>query len=84
MYPLTPLYDVRLTRNHDQIVQALQGFEGRKYNYEARNTYEQQYSHYPTTTVEMIRNDVSLSGAQGVGDPSGRTARRPQIGHRVE
>ena len=66
MYPLTPLYDLRLTRNHDQIVQALQGFEGRKYNYEARNTYEQQYSHYPTTTVETIRNDVSLSALKAL------------------
>ena len=66
MYPLTPLFDVQLTRNHGQIVRALQGFRGRKYNYDPRNTYEQQYSHYPTTVVEKIRNDVSLSGLKAL------------------
>ena len=66
MYPLTPVFDVRLTRNHAQIVRALQGFRGVKYNYEPRNMYEQQYAYYPTTTVEKIRNDVSLSALRGL------------------
>ena len=66
MYPLTPLFDVRLTRNHTQIVRALQEFDGRKYNYDPRNMYEQQYANYPTTAVEMIRNDVSLSALKGL------------------
>ena len=66
MYPLTPLFDVRLTRNHEQIVHALQRFEGRKYRYEPRNTYEQLYNHYPTTVVETIRNDVSLSALKAL------------------
>ena len=66
MYPLTPTFDVTLTRDHAQIVHALQRFEGRKYNYEARNSYEQQYVYYPTTDVEKIRNDVSLSALKGL------------------
>ena len=66
MYPLTPLFDVRLTRDHAQIVRALQAFEGRKYNYDPRNMFEQQYAFYPTTTVEKIRNDVSLSGLKAL------------------
>ena len=66
MYPLTPLFDVRLTRNHAQVVRALQAFEGRKYNYDPRNTYEQEYAYYPTTTVETIRNDVSLSALKAL------------------
>ena len=66
MYPLTPIYDVRLTRNHAQIVRALEGFEGVKYDYEPRNMYEHQYVNYPTTVVEMIRNDVSLSALKGL------------------
>ena len=66
MYPLTPLFDVRLTRNHEQIVHALQSFDGRKYRYDPRNMYEQQYAHYPTTVVERIRNDVSLSALKAL------------------
>ena len=66
MYPLTPIMDVRLTRNHAQIVRALEGFEGVKYDYQPRNMYEHQYANFPTTTVEMIRNDVSLSALKGL------------------
>ncbi len=66
MYPLTPIMDVQLTRNHAQIVRALEGFEGVKYDYEPRNMYEHQYVSFPTTTVEMIRNDVSLSALKGL------------------
>jgi VWFA-related protein len=66
MYPLTPLFDVQLTRNHEQVVRALQAFEGRKYNYDPRNSYEAQYAYYPTTEVEKIRNDVSLSGLKAL------------------
>jgi VWFA-related protein len=66
MYPLTPLFDVQLTRNHGQIINALEAFRGRKYEYDPRNSYEQQYAYYPTTTVEMIRNDVSLSALKGL------------------
>ena len=36
MYPLTPIMDMRLTRNHDQIVRALENFEGVKYDYQPR------------------------------------------------
>ena len=66
MYPLTPTFDVTLTRDHTQIVNALRQFEGRKYNYDPRNTYEQQYVYYPTTDVEKIRNDVSLSALKAL------------------
>ena len=66
MYPLTPTFDVYFTRDHAQIIRALQGFKGVKYDYEPRNMYEQQYAYYPTTTVEKIRNDVSLSALRGL------------------
>ena len=66
MFPLTPLFDVHLTRNHAQIVRALRGFKGRKYDYDPSNMYEQQYADYPTTTVEKIRNDVSLSALRAL------------------
>lgn len=66
MYPLTPIMDVRLTRNHAQVVRALENFEGVKYDYRPRNMYEHQYANYPTTTVELIRNDVSLSALKAL------------------
>ena len=66
MYPLTPLIDVRLTRNHDAIIRAVDNFFGRKYDYEPQNEYEMRYAHYPTETVERLRNDVSLSALKGL------------------
>ena len=66
MYPLTPIMDMRLTRNHDQVVRALAAFEGVKYDYQPRNMYEHVYANFPTTTVEMIRNDVSLSALKAL------------------
>ena len=66
MYPLTPLDSVQMTRNHESIVAAIERFEGRKYEYEPRNLFEQQYAYYPTSVVERIRNEVSLSGLRAL------------------
>ena len=66
MYPLTPIMDMWLTRNHDQVIRALENFEGVKYNYQPRNMYEHVYANFPTTTVEIIRNDVSLSALKAL------------------
>ena len=66
MYPLTPLDDVRLTRNHEAIAEAAENFYGVKYDYQPRNMFEQRYTHYPTEIVERLRNDVSLSALEGL------------------
>jgi VWFA-related protein len=66
MYPLETTGAVRFTRNHDAVAKALQQFRGRKYDYTPRNQYEEQYAHYPTETVEQIRNQVSLSALKGL------------------
>ena len=66
MHPLTPLSDVRLTRNHEGILKSVEDFYGRKYNYQPRNWYEERYASYPTEIVERIRNDVSLSALKGL------------------
>ncbi|MXY24462.1 MAG: VWA domain-containing protein [Acidobacteria bacterium] len=66
MYPLTPLDSVVLTRDHEAIIRAVSQFEGVKYEYEARNTYEARYVFYPTEVVERVRNDVSLSALRGL------------------
>ncbi len=66
MYPLTPLMDLNLTRNHALVIEQVNNWYGRKYDYEAVNEYENQYAFYPTETVELIRNYVSFSALQGL------------------
>ena len=66
MYPLTPIEEVLLTRDHASIVRALERFEGVKYHYEPRNPFEARYTFYPTEIVERIRNEVSLSALRGL------------------
>jgi VWFA-related protein len=66
MYPLTPVQDVTFTRNVDQIVNAINRFEGRKFDYTPRNQFEETYSRYPTETVEKIRNDVIVGALRGL------------------
>jgi VWFA-related protein len=66
MYPLQSVLNLRMTRNHAAIVQGLQRFNGRKYDYTPMNDIEQQYANYPVETVERIRNKVSLSALRGL------------------
>jgi VWFA-related protein len=66
MYPLTPVADVRLTRNHEALVREVARFEGRKFDYRPRNQFEDQYSMYPAEVVERIRNQVSLSALRSI------------------
>src|SRR6266536_464873 len=66
MYPLETTSSVRMTRNHSAVMRGLQQFEGRKYDYRPRNFMEEQYSQYPTETVELIRNQVSLSAIKSL------------------
>ncbi len=66
MYPLTPVSDVRFTRNREALVSAIEKFEGRKFNYDPRNEFEERYAYYPAATVEYLRNQVSLSALKGL------------------
>ncbi len=66
MYPLMPVSEVRLTRNHEAVINAVRQFRGVKYDYEVRNLYEARYNMYPTTIVERVRNEVSLSALRGL------------------
>ena len=66
MYPLEAIGFVRMTRNHSAVSRGLQGFLGRKYEYEPKNQFEEQYAHYPTETVERVRNQVSLSALKAL------------------
>lgn len=66
MYPLMPVSEVRLTRDHEAVINAVRQFEGVKYEYDVRNLYESRYNFYPTEIVERIRNEVSLSALRGL------------------
>lgn len=66
MMPLTPVSDLSFTRDHQSIINAIQRFEGRKFDYRPMNQYEQQYARYPTETVERIRNDVVMGALRGL------------------
>ena len=60
MYPLTPVADIRFTRNRSAVISAIERFEGRKFDYRPRNMMEEQYAYYPAATVERIRNQVTM------------------------
>ena len=66
MYPLSPLDTVVLTRDHNQLVHAIERFQGRKYDYTPRNALEDRYANYPTEVVERVRRQVSLSAIEGL------------------
>jgi VWFA-related protein len=66
MYPLTPVSDIDFTRNHEKVINAIQHFEGRKYKYEPRNLFEEQYQRAPTEVVEQIRNQVVMTALRGL------------------
>ena len=81
MYPLTPASVMGFTRNLDGVMNAVQHFEGRKYDYQPRNEIEQQYSRYPSEIVEDIRNDVVMGALKGISVRLGslRDARKSVI-----
>ncbi|MFB3854205.1 MAG: VWA domain-containing protein [Vicinamibacterales bacterium] len=66
MYPLTPLSDVRMSRDRDAVMGAIDKFEGRKYNYQPRNYAEEKYAMYPASVVERIRNQVSMGAIKAL------------------
>jgi VWFA-related protein len=66
MYPAMPVSTVLLTRNQEALLSAIQHFEGRKYDYQVRYPFEEQFVSYPAATVEQIRNQISLSALESL------------------
>jgi VWFA-related protein len=67
MYPLTSLADVMLTKDHASAASAVRTFVGRKYDYTARNLFEERYvNNVSTMEAERIRNQVTLSALKGL------------------
>jgi VWFA-related protein len=66
MYPLTPFSTIGYTRNHEAVIKEIEAWDGRRFDYRARNEFEERYAYYPTEIVERIRNQVSLSALEAL------------------
>jgi VWFA-related protein len=66
MHPLTPLSEVRLTRNHSLVASAIARFDGRKYDYQPINDIEARYSHYPASVVQRIRTQITMGALKAL------------------
>ena len=65
MYPLTSIHELTFTRNRKSLVSAIENFEGRRFNYLPRNEFEEKYAYYPASTVERVRNQVTMTAIKG-------------------
>lgn len=72
MYPLTPIDAVTLTRNHQGVINTIEKFEGRKFNYDPINELERGYVYKLTPDViEMLRRQVSFGAIRGISTKLG-------------
>jgi VWFA-related protein len=61
MKPLDSLFTIRMTRDREAVRQAIESFEGRKGDYEPRNSYEREFMAATPARVEAARGQVALS-----------------------
>jgi VWFA-related protein len=67
MHPLTPTDAAVLSRNHQGVINAVDRFVGRKYDYEPINEVERGYVYrLNPQAIEMIRRQVSLTAIRGM------------------
>jgi VWFA-related protein len=66
MYPLWSAEEVTFTRDKEKIVDAIQHFEGRKYDYRPRNEYERIYDRLSTSDIERLRNHIVQGALEGL------------------
>jgi VWFA-related protein len=67
MYPLTPVDAVVLNRNHQGVINTVEKFMGRKYDYEPINDVERGYVYkLNPQAIEQIRRQVSLTAIRGI------------------
>ena len=66
MYPLQPVTSIRMTRDHDRIIRGLGEFRRAEIRLHAAQPDGGAYADYPAETVELIRNQVSLSALKAL------------------
>ena len=78
MYPLTPLIDVQLTRNHAAIIRAVDNFLGRKVRLPASQRVRAALRPLPDRNRRATTQRRLALGAQGANDSPGWVGRRPE------
>jgi VWFA-related protein len=76
MKPLDSLFAIRLTRDRAAIRRAIEGFDGRKGQYEPRNAYERDYIAGTPARIDTVRNQVALSAINALAVHLGSLADR--------
>ncbi|HKT81968.1 MAG TPA: VWA domain-containing protein [Vicinamibacterales bacterium] len=74
MYPLTPLAGIRMTRNREITIKAIQQFEGRRGNYTPRNPIEEGYVKWnglQPEEIEVVRREVVYSALRAIATHMG-------------
>jgi VWFA-related protein len=66
VYPLTPMRAITFSRNHDATAQSLLMFEGRKYDYQPKNQYEERLQYQPPQVIERERNQATMTALEGL------------------
>ena len=61
MKPLDSLLTIRLTRDREAVRRTIEGFEGRKGDYQPRNGYERDYIAATPARIDVARSQLALS-----------------------
>jgi VWFA-related protein len=61
MKPLDSLFTIRMTRDREAVLRAIESFQGRKGDYEPRNAYERDYIAGTPARIDVARSQVALS-----------------------
>jgi VWFA-related protein len=61
MKPLDSLFAIRLTRDREAVLRAIESFEGRKGDYQPRNAYERDFIAGTPARIDVARAQVALS-----------------------
>jgi len=76
MKPLDSLFTIRLTRDREAVRAAIQSFDGRKGDYQARNAYERDYIAGTPARIDAARSQVALSAINALAVHLGSLADR--------
>ena len=61
MKPLDSLFTIRMTRDRDEVRQAIETFQGRRGEYEPRNAFERNFIAGTPAGIEQLRTQVATS-----------------------
>jgi VWFA-related protein len=74
MKPLDSIFAIRLTADRDAALQTIRNFDGRKGDFEPRNSYERNFIAGTPVRIEAARNQVAWSAINALAVHMGRLA----------